>query len=200
MRHMLGIALFGLCVSTLPSQASAAQFFYQGKLSGSAEDPPNASPGTGTTQMIYDDVAHSLWIHISFSGLAGNTTAAHIHRTLVPLTGNGPVMTTVPTFAGFPLGVSSGTYETVLDLTSATSFNPAFILATGSIFAAESELALALKEGRAYLNIHTNVAPGGEIRSFLTPVPEPESWALMIGGFALAGSALRRRYRVTVAA
>lgn len=29
-------------------------------------------------------------------------------------------------------------------------------------------------------------------------VPEPASWALMLGGFALAGAALRRRARVTV--
>lgn len=29
----------------------------------------------------------------------------------------------------------------------------------------------------------------------ITAVPEPESWAMMIGGFALAGAALRRRAR-----
>ena len=31
------------------------------------------------------------------------------------------------------------------------------------------------------------------------PVPEPATWALMIGGFALAGSALRRRRRIAAA-
>ena len=30
------------------------------------------------------------------------------------------------------------------------------------------------------------------------PVPEPASWALMISGFALAGAALRRRFRINV--
>jgi len=42
---------------------------------------------------------------------------------------------------------------------------------------------------------------GGEVHlgtyngtdSFLTPVPEPKTWAMMIGGFLLAGLALRRR-------
>jgi hypothetical protein len=29
--------------------------------------------------------------------------------------------------------------------------------------------------------------------STVAPVPEPASWALMIGGFALIGSSLRRR-------
>lgn len=32
----------------------------------------------------------------------------------------------------------------------------------------------------------------------ITAVPEPASWALMIGGFALVGGAMRRRQRVSV--
>jgi hypothetical protein len=33
----------------------------------------------------------------------------------------------------------------------------------------------------------------------ITAVPEPETWAMMLGGFALAGAALRRRaFRITV--
>jgi hypothetical protein len=31
-------------------------------------------------------------------------------------------------------------------------------------------------------------------------VPEPASWAMMIGGLAMAGAAMRRRTRVRVAA
>ncbi|MBO9574457.1 MAG: CHRD domain-containing protein [Sphingobium sp.] len=54
--------------------------------------------------------------------------------------------------------------------------------------------------GKAYLNVHTNVFPGGEIRGFFSAVPEPASWSLMIGGFALSGAALRRRHRVAAPA
>jgi len=36
--------------------------------------------------------------------------------------------------------------------------------------------------------------------AFLSPVPEPGAWALMIGGFALAGMALRRRRSLAFAA
>jgi hypothetical protein len=41
------------------------------------------------------------------------------------------VATTLPTFAGFPLGVTSGTYINTLDLTLASSYNPAFVTANG---------------------------------------------------------------------
>jgi hypothetical protein len=33
-----------------------------------------------------------------------------------------------------------------------------------------------------------------EVSNFsITPVPEPASWAMMIGGFAIVGAAMRRR-------
>jgi hypothetical protein len=102
------------------------------------------------------------------------------------MSGNAGVATEVPTFSGFPLGVMSGTYDETFDLTSATSFNPAFVTAQGSVAAAETALAAGLASGNAYLNIHTTDHPAGEIRGFLTPasssVPEPATLALIGAG------------------
>jgi hypothetical protein len=55
-----------------------------------------------------------------------------------------------------------------------------------------------LGAGTAYLNVHTTAFPGGEIRGFLTavtPVPEPETYALFLTGLAWLGVAARRRQR-----
>ena len=104
------------------------------------------------------------------------------------------VATTVPTFIDFPLGVTSGTYDHTFDMTQASSYNPAFVTAHGGTVAtALNDLLAGLAAGEAYLNIHTGQFPTGEIRGFLAaPVPEPETYALMLGGLGLL-AALRRR-------
>jgi hypothetical protein len=103
------------------------------------------------------------------------------------------VATTTPSFVGFPLGVTSGTFHNVLDLTLAGSWNPAFITANGGTTAsAEAVFGPEFTAGHTYFNIHTSFAPGGEVRAFLTP--EPTSWTLL-GGSLLALAAARKRLR-----
>jgi hypothetical protein len=61
----------------------------------------------------------------------------------------------------------------------ASSWNPAYVTANGGTTAgAESAFAAAAAADEAYLNIHTTVVPGGEIRGFLVPVPEPATVCL----------------------
>ena len=47
--------------------------------------------------------------------------------------------------------------------------------------------------GEAYLNIHSTVVPGGEIRGFLVAVPEPGTLSLAVAGLAGILFALRLR-------
>ncbi len=174
--------------------AQAALLQYSVSLDGPSESPVNASPGIGSGTVNYDDSAHTLQLQVSFSGLTGTTTASHIHApTVSPFSGTANVATTVPSFAGFPLGVTSGSYSDTLDLTSASSYNPAFISANGGTPAgAESALAAAMAGGEAYWNIHSSTFNGGEIRGFLVPVPEPSTLALL---GLVAGALLWRRRR-----
>jgi len=178
--------------------AQAGSIVYVTTLDGAHESPGNASPGTGTATVTVDDVAHTMRVQVSFSGLTSGTTASHIHAPATGfLSGTAGVATTTPTFAGFPSGVTSGTYDNTLDLTQASSYNPAFVTANGGTTAgAEAALLSALAAGKAYLNIHTSSFPGGEIRGFLN-VPEPGSMALLgMGVFGLTGYAWRRRRAV----
>lgn len=177
------------------SGASAEVFSYSTALSGPAEAPPNASPGTGWATLWLDTTAHTMRLETSFSGLLGNTTAAHIHCcTSTPEAGTAGVATQVPNFVGFPQGVTAGVYDSTFDLTAVTSWNPAFITASGgSPGLAEAALLAGLNADKAYLNIHTTQFGGGEIRGFLSrDVPEPALPALL-GMAAVAAFASRWR-------
>jgi len=188
--------IFSLALFLLPCVGAHASIVYTAALTGAAEFPVNASPGTGFAKVEYDPAAHTLWVNVSFSDLLGTTTASHIHCCVspsapVPTAG---VATTTPTFTGFPSGVTSGTYDWTFDLTLASSFNPAFVTANGGLANAEAVLANGLADGHAYLNIHTSLFTGGEIRGFLAPVPVPAAaWLFGSGLLGLMGIARRKR-------
>ncbi len=79
--------------------------------------------------------------------------------------------TTVPSFTGFPLGVTSGTYDHTFDMTDGLELQP--WLHSGQRRHARSAgaaLLAGIQAGQAYLNIHTTVYPRGEIRGFLQGV------------------------------
>ena len=173
MKKLLLPALF-LCAAL---SAPATVFHYEVVLNGATEFPSNNSAGLGFGTVSYDDAAHTLQLKLAFSGLTGNTTASHIHApTAIPfsVTNNAGVATTTPTFAGFPAGVTSGTYSNTLDLTLLSSYNPTYVTNNGGTTAtAELALATAIAEGRAYWNVHSTAFPGGEIRGFLMKQDEP---------------------------
>jgi hypothetical protein len=187
--RVLHLAVCAAAALALSTGARASIIHYQANLDGPSESPPNTSLGTGFTTVDYDNVAHTLHVHVTFSGLTGTTTASHIHSaTVVPGVGTAGVATTTPTFAGFPLGVTAGTYDNTLDLTLASSYNPAFVTANGGTTAsAEAALTGGIASGSAYLNIHSSFVGSGEIRGFLQPVPAPGAAAILgIGGLFVA--------------
>jgi hypothetical protein len=164
--------------------AAANSITYTADLSGLNEIPDNTSAGTGLAIITLDDHAMTMRVQADFANLTGNVTSAHIHCcTTVPAFGTSGVATTTPTFAGFPAGVTSGTYDQTLDMSLASSWNGAFINTHGgTIETAFSALAQGLADQKAYFNIHSTAFASGEIRGTLTAVPEPGTYALMLVG------------------
>jgi hypothetical protein len=138
-------------IGALSDTAAAAVFVFTGALSGADQVPPVVSTTTGSYTATLDDVANSLALNLSFSGLTGGpASAAHIHC-CIDANGNAPVV--IP-FTGFPNAVS-GTYSNTFLGISPTNV-------------------AGIEAGLSYINIHDATFPGGEIRSqLMAAMPEP---------------------------
>ncbi len=125
----------------------AKENIYYGRalpMSGAQETPPVTTAATGSIEANYNRLSKTLFYTVTFSGLSGNATAAHIHG----LGEAGVMAGIVQTFSPFP-AKTSGTYSGTL-------------LVDGVKVTEENILA-----GRYYINIHTALNGAGEIRGQL---------------------------------
>jgi CHRD domain len=150
--------------------SQAASYSLYASLDGSQAS--TASLGIGTGMMTYDDVANQLNWNITFSGLLAGTTVSHFHGPAAPGVNAGVQVT-------IPLGTSFGA-------TSGTLIGMATLTATQ-----ETQLLSDLW----YINIHTSLYPGGEIRGQVQVVPLPAAaWLFGSGLLGLVALARRRKH------
>ena len=209
---MLKIAS-ALLLSVLAGSAGA-QTFLTATLNNASENPPTA-PTTaggqprpasfGTANFFIDSGATFMTFtatifNIDVTGtqtpndVNDNLVAAHIHAgPLVTPTVNGPV---VWGFFGSPFNDNAPNDFTMTPFTTGAggTFSGKWDLAEGNATNLTAQLPNILA-GRAYINFHTTQFTGGEIRGNIVAVPEPETYALMLGGLAIVAGVARRRAR-----
>jgi len=130
--------------------ASGAILHFAATLDGLQEVPPNASPATGTADVVLDDVANTITVDLHFSGLVAPQTAAHIH-------GPAPPGVNAAVLVGFPLGEFDNMVFNITDTIEGH-----------------------IKANLTYVNVHSQTFPGGEIRGQLLEQPvsvEDNSWS-----------------------
>lgn len=173
---LLRITFLGLLLG-LPALAFGQLYYFSLNADGAQEVPVRVTPATGIGDVTVNAWTNELIVNFTWGGLLGTQTDGHFHRGAFGV--SGPVVV--------PLGIPASTpgmYDHVLRAISAATVND-------------------FLAGNMYINIHSTVFPGGEIRgqAVLTGsfVPEPSTYGI-IGAGALLGLAVWRRQRRSRAA
>ena len=110
-------------------------------MNGAQEVPAVSTSATGSMNVTYSQASKILTYTLTWSGLSGNASAAHIHGTAQ----TGVTAGVIQSFTGFP-ATPAGTYSGTVYM--------------DGIRMIESQLL----SGEYYMNIHTAANGGGEIR------------------------------------
>jgi hypothetical protein len=128
---------------------------FNSKLTGQSEVPPKTTEATGTAFFFYD--GKSMHYEVDVTNI-NNVTLAHIHQGKTGI--NGPVVVVLLNSEPKPLGMVHGPLAQG-NFTAADLKGP---LAGKQLF----DLVNMIKNGDAYVNVHTTQNPGGEIRGQLS--------------------------------
>jgi hypothetical protein len=137
------VLLAAVVSAAFVSAASAATVQYSARLSGAREVPKTDSKGKGKFEGTFDTQTKVLNYTLTFDGLSGPATAAHIH---------GPATRAQNAGVVAPLGDKNPTSPV-----------------TGSVTLTDDQ-AKALASSKLYANVHTAANPGGEIRGQISTV------------------------------
>lgn len=139
---VVGVGFTG-CLQQQQTAMAPANMTWKAHLTGKDEVPPTSSMGTGDGTFVLNTATNELTWDVTFSGLTGPATVAHIHGPAAPGTNASPVVPFDPPKA------AAGEIK-------------------GSKMLTDAQIA-DLKAGKWYANIHTAANKGGEIRGWLMP-------------------------------
>jgi hypothetical protein len=139
MTHRITTAICAALLLAAPAYAATEHF--HADMLGPSEVPANTSAGTGSVDATLDTATKKLDYVVTWSGLTGPATMAHIH---------GPA----------PAGKNAGV---IVPLGEAPT-SPI----RGSAPLTDAQIK-ALENAQYYVNVHTDAHKGGEIRGQLLP-------------------------------
>ena len=142
-------------------------------LKGFEEVPVVVTGAAGRLELDINDAAPSIAYELSYDGLEGNVAQAHIHIGQKNVNG-GIVLWLCQATSRAPAQIAATTPECPQSGTVSGTLTPASVLVpaspntqgigTGNGGTAWADVLRAIRAGKAYANVHTSIAAGGEIR------------------------------------
>jgi hypothetical protein len=133
-------------------------------LSGFEEVPSVSTRARGELYLRIDGSGQFVNYELTYSNLQGQVRQAHIHFAQTAV--NGPIVIWLcgTSFNPGPDGTQpcpqSGTVRGIITASNVLASPPTQLIAAGEL----SEMIAAMRAGAAYANVHSDLAPGGEMR------------------------------------
>ncbi len=145
MTRIIRIAVGSLIAAGMTfASANAAVHKLKATLNAASEVPANTSTGKGMAEVTVDDATKEVSWKVTFEGLTGPGTASHIHGPAAPGANAGVIQA---------LGAKGAPVTSPLE---------------GKATLTDAQIADILA-GKTYINVHTDMNKGGEIRGQLMP-------------------------------
>jgi len=149
---IVGAAIIGFVAASCSDSTSPRNKTYVANLSPANEVPPKTTTGTGVATFV--DLGSEIDWTLSLTNMTG-VVASHIHGPAAVGVNTGVIINL------FLPNVATGTVNGVVAHGTITNANNANV--------SLDSLRVLFNNGNAYVNVHTSVNPGGEIRDQVHP-------------------------------
>jgi len=146
-----------LLLSLVPAAASAQVVTVTAQLTGAEENPGVLTGAHGNATITIDRAAQKITYRVNVYNLPSGLTASHIH--VGPAGQNGPII------FNFAVTQNVSNDFAIIGEVTAADLVPR---ATQGINSFDDAI-MAIASGTAYVNVHSQVNPGGEVRGQLCP-------------------------------
>ncbi len=169
------LALAVIAIALLPGRAAAQATSFSATLSGDAEVPPVTSDGTGSFSATLTDGA----LDFTLTAAATGIIQAHIHLGAADATGDVVAFLTPAT-----PGTLLDPPQDSIDVSGTVTVDDLLDGLAGDW----DGFVQALNDGNAYVNVHTEMYPGGEVRGQIAAaaVEEPADPVAVVEAFVAA--------------
>ena len=153
---LAGTAVLALLAGAAAAEAQTMQF--TALLSGASETPGIASGAGGTATVTLDTATRSVTYKVDVYNMPSGTTAAHFHA-------GGPGVAG-PVVVNFTVQSNISNDFSISGTATAADLVPRQAQGIGSW----EDFVQALTLGQVYVNVHSTVNPGGEVRGQVLPI------------------------------
>jgi hypothetical protein len=166
---MKKLLLLASLMLAFPASAHDPHNHFRAFLVGYHEVPSVSTQARGTFEASVNRDGVSFDFELTFDGLQAPVQQAHIHFAETRV--NGPIViwlcgtTAIPGPTGTQTCPQSGTVRGLITASNVLAAPTTQQLAAGEI----AEMLDAMRAGAAYVNVHSAVSPGGEIRGQIFP-------------------------------